>query len=67
MLFGDLVSIGIAMGLKWLLMANYGGFQGILSGLTKSTDHPSGVEVQLPGFCGGSWNSDLPGLPKYQI
>ena len=29
------------MGLMGLLMAYYGGLQGILSGLTKSTDHPS--------------------------
>ena len=29
------------MGLRGLLMACYGGLGGILSGLTKSTDHPS--------------------------
>ena len=29
------------MGLIGLLMASYGGLEGILSGLTKSTDHPS--------------------------
>ena len=29
------------MGLVGLLMAYYGGLWGILSGLTKSTDHPS--------------------------
>ena len=29
------------MGLMGLLMAPYGGLKGILSGLTKSTDHPS--------------------------
>ena len=29
------------MGLIGLLMACYGGLYGILSGLTKSTDHPS--------------------------
>ena len=29
------------MGLMGLIMACYGGLWGILSGLTKSTDHPS--------------------------
>ena len=29
------------MGLMGLLMACYGGLKGILTGLTKSTDHPS--------------------------
>ena len=29
------------MGLIGLVMANYGGLWGILSGRTKSTDHPS--------------------------
>ena len=29
------------MGLIGLVMAFYGGLQGILTGLTKSTDHPS--------------------------
>ena len=29
------------MGLIGLIMASYGGLYGILSGLTKSTDHPS--------------------------
>ena len=31
------------MGLMGLLMACYGGLRGILSGLTKSTNHPSGA------------------------
>ena len=26
-------------------MASYGGLQGILAGLTKSTDHPSSIEA----------------------
>ena len=29
------------MGLIGLIMASYGGLQGILAGLTESTDHPS--------------------------
>ena len=29
------------MGLMGLIGASYGGFSGLLSGLTKSTDHPS--------------------------
>ena len=29
------------MGLIGLIMASYGGLEGILTGLTKSTDHPS--------------------------
>ena len=31
------------MGLMGLIRAYYGGLQGILSGLAKSTDHPSKV------------------------
>ena len=30
------------MGLMGLIRASYGGLEGILTGLTKSTDHPSG-------------------------
>ena len=33
--------VGLAMGLTGLLMASYGGVEGILSGLSKSIDHPS--------------------------
>ena len=36
------------MGLIWLLVACTGGLWGILSGLTKSTDHPSIVHGWLP-------------------
>ena len=35
------------MGLMGLIRAYYGGLQGILSGLTKSTDHPSREHVVL--------------------
>ena len=31
------------MGLLGLLMSYYGGLEGILSGLAKSTDHPSAI------------------------
>ena len=34
-------SVGLVMGHMGLLMTYYGGFWGILRGLTKSTDHPS--------------------------
>ena len=33
------------MGLMGLTMAQYGGLQGKLSGLTKSTDHPNVVYI----------------------
>ena len=35
-----LEKVGLVMGLMGLIMACHGGLQGILSGLTKSTDHP---------------------------
>ena len=38
------------MGLMGLLMASYGGLWGILSALTKSTDHPSGGHGRSPCF-----------------
>ena len=38
------------MGLMGLLMAYYGGLQDILSGLTKSTDHPSTLLGTFKGF-----------------
>ena len=37
------------MGLMGLLMAYYGGLQGILSGLAKSTDHPSRPYLEVRG------------------
>ena len=33
------------MGLMGLLMADYGGLSGILTGLTQSTDHPLPLET----------------------
>ena len=36
------------MGLMGLLMACYVALQGILSGLTKSTHHPSTVDIITP-------------------
>ena len=38
------------MGLVGLIVASYGGLWGILTGLAKSTDHPSG----------GSWQCHMP-------
>ena len=46
MLFGDFAS-GLVMGLVGLLMADSGGSEGMLSGLTKSTDHPSSLSMEL--------------------
>ena len=34
----------LVMGLLWLIMVYYGGLEGIFTGLTKSTDHPSNTQ-----------------------
>ena len=44
-------------------MASYGGLEGILTGLTKSTDHPSMGLVRTHRLFGGDPNHALPNLP----
>ena len=44
------------MGLIGLVMASYGGLEGILTGLTKSTDHPS--TQRLGPFRALAWNQN---------
>ena len=40
------LKVCLVMGLIGLIMACYGDLYGILTGLTKSTDHPSTVDVE---------------------
>ena len=43
------------MSLMGLLMASYGGLLGIPSGLTRSTDHPSGVRSLVSSIWGSGF------------
>ena len=50
-MLGDLVS-RLSNGLMELIMACYAGLWGILTGLTQSTNHPSGIKGTLTlGMC----------------